>query len=90
MHIDVHPRIEQRHPELKPDDVIYAWQNWAVDGTRTEKKDAPRTLRIGYDRRGREIEMIGVQTDRGWLVYHAMTPPSKKTITELEHLRRQR
>jgi len=43
----------------------------------------------GYDPQGRYIEMVGVLlADGAWLVYHAMTPPSKKTLREIENARR--
>ena len=40
-------------------------------------------MRVGFDLKAREIEMVGVLTADGWLVYHAMTPPSKKTMDEM-------
>ena len=46
-------------------------------------------MRTGYDPRGRYIEMVGVLLADGvWLIYHAMTPPSKKTLKEIESARR--
>ena len=43
-----------------------------------------RHVAVGYDSRGREVEMVGVELEDGdWLVYHAMTPPSTKTYGEL-------
>ena len=46
-------------------------------------------MRTGYDLHGRYIEMVGVLlADGAWLVYHAMTPPSKKTLMEIEDARR--
>lgn len=48
-----------------------------------------REMRTGYDLHGRYIEMVGVLLPDGtWLVYHAMTPPSKKTLREIENARR--
>ena len=46
-------------------------------------------MRTGYDPQGRYIEMVGVLlADGAWLIYHAMTPPSKKTLREIENARR--
>ena len=59
-----------------------------ISGIRTESKDYPEFLRIGYDQQGKELEMIGTLTEDGWLIYHAMTPPSKKMISEIEKIRR--
>ena len=48
-----------------------------------------REMRTGYDPQGQYIEMVGVLlADGAWLVYHAMTPPSKKTLREIENARR--
>jgi len=86
----IHPRIAQRHPELTEKDVREAWNNFLLSGTRTESKNFPEVVRIGYDKQGREIEMVGAQTDDAWLVFHAMTPASKKTIRELDQIRGKR
>ena len=88
MNIEIHPRIEEQHPEIKNEDVLEAWQNFVIGGTRTKSKNYPEVLRIGYDQKGRELEMVGTLTENGWLVYHAMTPPSKKTTVEIEKIRR--
>lgn len=77
----IHPRIALRHPELDGADIICAWMNFEVAATRTPGE---RELRIGRDPHGRELEMVGVLTIEGWLIYHAMTPPSKKTRKEVE------
>ena len=45
---------------------------------------AEREMRIGFDAQGRELEMAGAMSGGEWLVYHAMTPPSKKTRAEIE------
>lgn len=42
-------------------------------------------VRIGFDPLGREIEMVGSLLAGGdWLVYRAMTPPTKKVRGEIE------
>jgi hypothetical protein len=39
---------------------------------------------VGFDGKGRLLEMVAVLGPDGiWLVYHAMTSPSKKTLKEL-------
>ena len=81
----VDPRVHGRHPELSDGDVRYAWEHFDVAATRVPGE---REMRVGYDRRGRRIEMVGVLTTDGWLVYHAMTPPSKKTEREIERASR--
>lgn len=87
MEVHVHPRIERRHPELGPCDVQKAWRSYAGAATR---KPGERELRVGFDELERELEMIGVLTTDGWLAYHAMTPPSCKTMREVEQALRRR
>ncbi|NMW66145.1 hypothetical protein HHJ78_11700 [Mobiluncus mulieris] len=45
---------------------------------------------MGFDQREREMEIVGVLTENGWLVYHAMIPPSKKTRMEIERALRRK
>lgn len=88
MSLMIHPRIRQRHPELCENDVAFAWENPVVRAVRVPRE---RELRIGFDKRGRELEMVGVILETGdTLVYHAMTPPSKKTRREVDRLKRGR
>lgn len=81
----VHPRIRERHPEISEADVERAWENFTAAAVRTA---AEREVRVGFDARGREIEMVGAMSGGEWLVYHAMTPPSKKTKSEIERAMR--
>jgi hypothetical protein len=42
-------------------------------------------ITVGVDGRGRLLEMVSVMNREGrWLIYHAMTPPSRKTMNELK------
>ena len=47
-------------------------------------------MRVGYDLKGRRIEMVGRLLEDGWFIYHAMTPPSKKTEREIVKALRRR
>ena len=86
MNVIVHPRISQRHGDVRVEDIPYAWEHYIVGAVRVP---AEREVRIGLDSQGRELEMVGVLLDDGsWLIYHAMTPPSKKTEREIEKRRR--
>ena len=79
----VHPRIKSRHPELDDDDIITAWNN-TLESTSRIGKPNNETLAIGFDGKGRLIEMVAERNSKGmWLIFHSMTPPSKKTIAEL-------
>ena len=82
----VHQRISQRHGEVLPEDVRFAWEHYFMSAVRVPTE---REVRIRFDLRGRELEMVGVQLgDGSWLVYHAMTPPSKKTKREMAKKKR--
>lgn len=79
-------RVHGRHPELDVGDVEAAWENYRFAAVRVPGEQEMRT---GYDPRGRYIEMVGVLLADGvWLIYHAMTPASKKTLKEIESARR--
>lgn len=79
----IHPRINKRHPELDDKDVRSAWENQYCAAVRVTDTGS-RYVAIGYDTHGRAIEMVAVELDGGdWLVFHAMTPPSRKTYEEL-------
>lgn len=84
--VRIHRRVHERHPELDDGDVEAAWESYCFAAVRIPGECEMRT---GYDPQGRYIEMVGVLlADGAWLVYHAMTPPSKKTLREIENARR--
>lgn len=84
--VRIHQRVHERHPELDDGDVEAAWESYCFAAVRIPGECEMRT---GYDPQGRYIEMVGVLlADGAWLVYHAMTPPSKKTLREIENARR--
>lgn len=84
--VRIHQRVHERHPELDDGDVEAAWESYCFAAVRIPGECEMRT---GYDLQGRYIEMVGVLlADGAWLVYHAMTPPSKKTLREIENARR--
>lgn len=66
---------------------MHAWAHFLYTATRIPGEEE---IRIGYDPQGREIEMVAVLTLQGWLNYHAMTPPSKRTKTEIDRALRRR
>ena len=82
----VHPRVMDRHPELTEDDIIVAWENY-VRMTRREGQDS-YYVAVGFDENGRAIEMVAVETiESDWYIYHALTPPTKGVLRELELMR---
>ena len=82
--VEVHQRVTVRHPNLSVDDVRFAWRHFYYEALRPESPNFPEYLRLGVDSAGREVEMIGVLTEVGWLVYHANTPVSKRVRREIE------
>ena len=66
------------------------WENSYYEAVRPESPNYPEFLWIGRDSHGREIEMVGVPTKDGWLIYHANTPLSKRTRSEMKKARRRR
>lgn len=78
----VHPRVLERHPDLEEKDVISAWRN-ALQLARRDSNEAMYYIAVGSDANGRLVEMVAMASDDGFLIYHAMTPPSKKTMKEL-------
>ena len=80
--IVVHPRVMERHPELTEDDVRTAWEGYIRMTTREGSDE--HVVALGFDSKGRAIEMIAVETIEGdWYIYHAMTPPTKGILREL-------
>lgn len=84
----IHPRVLERHPQLTEDDIATAWENSYYEALRPDSPNFPEYLWIGADANGREIEMVGVLVEGGWLVYHANTPLSRRTRVEIESARR--
>ena len=67
--------IEERHPEVTKADAACAWAGavaWMPD---LEKGDPRRYIGIGFDSKGREIEIVAVRKDvETWIIIHAQTP----------------
>lgn len=84
----VHPRVMERHPNLTEEDVLTAWSNAIASIARVDDEN-DRLVALGADGHGRLVEMVANRTPNGtWVIFHAMTPPSRKTLTELKLARR--
>ena len=80
----VHPRVSVRHPEIADEDAIHAWVYAVECAERVDSPYWPAYAALGYDRNGRLLELLAaLQEDGRILIYHAMTPPSKKMMTEI-------
>lgn len=79
----VHPRIHKRHPEITEEDVQDAWIGCIRSVSRLAENTGEVVL-LGCDAKGRLMEMVAKRLDtESWLVFHALTPPTKKTLVEL-------
>jgi hypothetical protein len=79
----VHQRISAKHPEISDTDVLAAWDSCIRTGTRN-RGAYDHTVAVGFDNKGRFLEMVAVLESTGiWHIFHAMTPPSRKTLMEL-------
>lgn len=80
--IKVHPRVSRRHPEVSDEDVVDAWSRFVRMTSRTGCYD-DNYVAVGFDCRGRLLEMVAVRDKEGeWFVFHAM-PATSKTLDEL-------
>lgn len=63
--------------------MLAAWNNSFVSTSRT-RKNPDEYVAVGFDGKGRLVEIAAIRFPTGdWLVFHAMTPPSKNTLKEL-------
>lgn len=83
MEVYVLPRVHERHPDLDVGDVLKAFGSVMVDARRADGT----WVAIGLDGRGRDVEMVYRQVGDRVLVYHAMTPPTRKIVGEINRLR---
>jgi hypothetical protein len=62
--------------------VLFAWSNVLAYSVR-ESFSGDRMMVLGYDTKSRLCDVIGLCKPYGWLLIHAMTPPTKKTVLEV-------
>lgn len=79
MRVYILPRVHKRHPELTDEDVLTAFHSIMIDA----RRDNETWVCIGLDSRGRNVEIVYKQIGEDVLIYHAMTPPTKKIKIEL-------
>lgn len=79
--IVVHPRINARHPEVKNEDVVHAVRSMLSYRLRPNG----RYIAVGLDGNGWLIELVYIydKSENVFFVFHAMKPPSRKTLQEL-------
>ena len=67
---------------LSESEVRYAWEN----SLRKQHRPAPNedyAAAIGVTQTGELVQMVAVQNEKGYLVFHAMKPPTDKVLKEL-------
>ena len=79
--IGVHPRINQRHPDVSDADVAAAMKSMIA----YKQRSGGEWIAVGVDSKNRLVELVYIydEGDDFFLVYHGMTPPSGKTLREL-------
>jgi len=79
----VHPRVHERHPEIDDEHVITAWNNFICRTRRVDTFD-DNFIAVGFDPKGRLLEMVAVEmSEGGWFVFHAM-PATPRALKELD------
>lgn len=77
----VHPRVMERHPEIAEEDVKMAWCNYIRMMRRSGDDD--HAVAVGFDGKGRALEMVAKESGGDYLVYHAFTPPTASVLKDL-------
>jgi hypothetical protein len=83
--VEIAPRVSARHPELTSADISSAWKNarFIIERSGIPLPDVI-LVAVGTDSNNRLIEMVGAIKEHGVIyIFHAMTPPSRKTLHEL-------
>ncbi len=83
--IYVHPHALKHG--LEKESIELAWRQYFRQRRRAES-DGNQVVSVGIDQKGRLIQMIGVITEDGVLIYHALTPPTENVLSELGLARR--
>lgn len=72
---------------LSEEDIFYSWQNFVSKRHRLLAQ-SNQIIAVGLDKQGRFVQMVGVITKDGIMVYHAMSPPTKSFLAEIGLARR--
>lgn len=80
--ITILDRVTARHPQFSAGDLrsawIHAWKYMTRLGT-----DPPQTMAIGYDPKGRLVEMIAFDAGNGRMIMYHANNAQKKFLREL-------
>ena len=67
---------------LTEDEVRYAWEH-ALRKQHRPAPDEDYAAAVGTTRTGKLVQMVGVLTKDGYLVIHALEPPTNNVLKEL-------
>lgn len=77
MHVEVHPRVQQKRPQIEPADVEAAFRTTVRKVARLDT-DPVQWVGVGTDGRGRLLEYVAIETGGDtWLIFHAMAATTK-------------
>lgn len=74
MDVIVRKRIMERHPKLAEQDILDAWENAIYTAPRKHAQ---------YP-----FKMLVAAQENAWVIYHAMTPPTKKFLSAIKRASR--
>lgn len=75
MKIAVLDRVEQRHPDVSKEDAAAAWSSSVARMPDLRGGNPERYVAVGFDKKGRELEVVAVRKSIDmWVVIHAQTP----------------
>ena len=77
----VHPHTLKHG--LSEQDVRHAWRNAVASTVRICDDGREDVLAIGPDTHGRIVEMVAARDGVDMLVFHAMTPPTRRFRREM-------
>lgn len=67
---------------ISAEDIEYAWEHFVARRHRSSPNEH-QIVAVGYDARGRFIQMVASEHSCGTVIYHAMEPPTKNVLIEL-------
>ncbi|MCL2463671.1 MAG: hypothetical protein FWF28_01185 [Micrococcales bacterium] len=80
MSVQVHPRVQDKRPDVGPTDVVAAFEGTLRKVPRTDT-DPTQWVGVGMDGRGRLLQYAAIETGPDhWLVFHAMPATAKVMI----------
>ncbi|MDJ1651544.1 MULTISPECIES: hypothetical protein [Gordonibacter] len=78
-------RVTERHPDLTKAEVVSAWE-WRLKTQFRLDGDKPYLVAVGVSSSGKPLEMIAFDDRGDTVIFHALTPPTKKLLAELDML----